>query len=100
MKKNMFSDPSFDLSVSLILFSLAFLVAGIIWAITKKRFLALLVFSLLGNLSFLVNIGSMMFDFYSIKWVGYFSLLVWPVLNIYLLINYFSNKNKNENKKT
>jgi len=100
MKKNMFSNPSFDLSVSLILFSLAFLVAGIIWAITKKRFLALLVFSLLGNLSFLVNIGSFMFESYDLKWLQYLSLLVWPVLNIYLLINYFSNKNKNENKKT
>ncbi|HAI74048.1 MAG TPA: hypothetical protein DCS28_03310 [Candidatus Moranbacteria bacterium] len=90
----MFSDPSFDLSVSLTFLGLSFLIALVIWAITKKRFLSLIIFSVLGNLSFLVNIGSFMFDSYSLKWFQYFSLFIWPILNIYLIISYFSKKNE------
>ncbi|MFA5961778.1 MAG: hypothetical protein WC848_03805 [Parcubacteria group bacterium] len=88
----MFSDPTFDLKLSLGLLGLSVLVALIILATTKKKFLALVVFSVLGNLSFLLNIGSMMFDFYDVKWLGYFALLIWPIINIYLIIKYFSQK--------
>lgn len=93
----MFSDPSFDLNVSLIFLGVSFLIALIVWAITKKRFLPLIVFSILGNLSFLVNVltRSEMFISYGITWLQYFSLLIWPILNIYLIIKYFSKNEKN-----
>lgn len=88
----MFTNPALDLKISLMLLAVSFIVALIIWAITKKRFLALVIFSILGNLSFLVNIGSFMFDSYNLKWLQVFSLLIWPLINIYLLIKYLSKK--------
>ena len=87
-----FSDPAFDLKLSLNFLGMSFIIAIIILAITRKKFLSLVIFSVLGNLSFLVNIGSRMFVSYDIKWLGYFSLFIWPILNIYLIIKYFQNK--------
>lgn len=90
----MFSDPSLDLGISLTLLGISVLVAFVFWALTKKKSLALLVFSLLGNLSFLISIESRMFHIYNIAWLQYGALFIWPILNIYLLINYFSKKNE------
>lgn len=87
-----FSDPGFDLNVSLSLFAVSVIVALVVLGTTKNRLKAFVIFSVLGNLSFLVNIGSRMFIAYDIKWLQIFSLLVWPILNIYLLIKYFSKK--------
>jgi hypothetical protein len=89
-----FSDPAFDLKLSLNLLGLSFIIALIVWAVTKKKFLSLVIFSVLGNLSFLVNIGSRMFISYDLKWVGYFSLFIWPVINIYLVIKYWQKRKK------
>ncbi len=94
----MFSNPAFDLSVSLILLGLSVIVALIILVITRKKFLSLVIFSVLGNLSFLINAGSFMFDSYNIKWLQYFSLSLWPLLNIYLIIKYFQTKKNEKNK--
>ncbi|MEI7750046.1 MAG: hypothetical protein WCJ25_03505 [Candidatus Moraniibacteriota bacterium] len=80
------SNPAFDLESSLFLLGVSFVISIIVLAVSRKWFRALLVFSILGNLSFLVNIGSMMFDFYSIRWLGIFSLYIWPFVNIYLLL--------------
>ena len=91
-KSMFFSDPTMDLKISLALLVVSFVVALIIWAISKKKFLAIVIFSVLGNLSFLVNIGSFMFDSYNLKWLQMFSLLIWPIINIYLIIKYFSKK--------
>ena len=91
-EKSMFADPLFDLNLSLFFLGLSVVVALIILAITRKKLLALVVFSVLGNLSFLINIGSFMFDSYNIKWLQIFSLLIWPLLNMYLIIKYFKNK--------
>ena len=95
-----FSDPAFDLKLSLNLLGLSAVIAIIIWAITRKKFLALVIFSVLGNLSFLINVftSSEMFRVYGIAWLKYFSLLIWPIINIYLIINFIKNKNvKKEN---
>jgi uncharacterized sodium:solute symporter family permease YidK len=75
----------------------SFIVGLITWAISRKWFLALIVFSILGNLSFLVNIGSRMFVSYGIKWFGYFSLFIWPLITIFLIIKYRKQKNGNKN---
>lgn len=87
-----FSDPAFDLKLSLNLLGLSLIIALIILAATRKKFLSLVVFSILGNLSFLLNIGSMMFDFYGIKWMGYFALIFWPIINIYLAVKYINSR--------
>ncbi|EKE15571.1 MAG: hypothetical protein ACD_11C00133G0002 [uncultured bacterium] len=87
-----FSDPGFDLKVSLGLLIFSVIIGLIVLVATKNKFKALVIFSVLGNLSFLVNIGSRMFIAYNIKWIGYFALVAWPIINIYLLIKYFSKK--------
>jgi len=97
-EKNMFENPSFDLNVSLTLLGLSVLVALIILAITRKKFLSLVFFSVLGNVSFLINAGSFMFDSYNIKWLQIFSLILWPIINIYLIIKYIRNKKLNRKK--
>jgi hypothetical protein len=84
------SDLQLDLGVSLTLFAFSIIVALIVLVVTKKRFLAGFTFSIMGNLSFLVNIGSAMFDSYGMKWLQVFSLLIWPAINIYLVIKYIS----------
>lgn len=87
-----FSDPGFDLRVSLGLLVFSAIVGLVVLAKTRNKFKAFVIFSVLGNLSFLANIGSRMFIAYNIKWLGYFALIFWPILNIYLLIKYFSKK--------
>jgi hypothetical protein len=87
-----FSDPKLDLQISLGLLIISAIISLLIFIFTKKKFLALIIFSVLGNLSFLINIGSFMFDSYHIKWLQFFSLLIWPVINIFLIIKYHSHK--------
>jgi len=89
-----FSDPQFDLKISLYLFATAVIIGMIVFGKTKKKFLSLMVFSILGNLSFLINIQSFMFDSYDLKWLQFFSLLIWPIINIALLIKYFSKSDR------
>ncbi len=90
----LFGDPSIDLKISIFLLAVSLVIALLVFAIAKRKFLALVVFSILGNLSFLLNIGSEMFVSYGIKWLGYFSLLVWPIINILLIIYYVRTKPK------
>lgn len=96
-KKYMFSYPDLDLKISLTLLAISFVIGLITWGFSKKWFLGLIVFSILGNLSFLINIGSRMFVSYDMKWLGYFSLFLWPFLNIFFIIKY--RKIKNEGNK-
>ena len=94
--KNMmfFSDPQFDLKISLYLFAFSVLVGLIVLGKTKNKFLATMVFSILGNLSFLINMWSRMFISYDLEWLQIFSLLIWPIINIALLIKYFSKSDR------
>ena len=65
VKKSIFSDPSFNLKLRLNLLGLSLAIALVIFVITRKRFLPLVIFSVLGNLSFLVNIGLFSFAKFS-----------------------------------
>jgi len=95
----MFSYPDLDLKISIALLIISFIIGLVTWGFSRKWFLGLIVFSILGNLSFLGNIGSFMFVSYDIKWLGYFSLFFWPFLNIFLIIKYRKIKNeKNRNR--
>ena len=84
----MFSYPSMDLQISIALLVASFIIGIITWAISRKWFLGLIVFSILGNLSFLGNIESRMFNVFHIVWLKYFSLFIWPLINIFLIIRY------------
>lgn len=95
--KNMFSYPDIDLKISVALLIVSFISGLITWGISKKWFLAIIIFSILGNLSFLGNIGSLMFDFYQINWLKYLSVFIWPFINVALIIIYRKQKNENKN---
>ena len=89
-----FGSPKVDLQIAIFFLVMSFIISLIVFATAKRKFLAVAVFSVLGNLSLLLNIGSRMFVSYNIKWLGYFSLLIWPLLNIFLIIYYAKSKSK------
>lgn len=88
-----FSNPVLDMQITTTLLILSAIVAVIVFAVSRKIFKTLVVFSVLANLSFLVNIGSRMFISFGLLWLQYFSLIIWPVINIFLIIKYNQRKN-------
>jgi len=95
----MFSYPDLDLKISIALLIISFIIGLVTWGFSRKWFLGLIVFSILGNLSFLGNIESRMFYIYHLRWLKYFSLFAWPLVNIFLIIKYRKIKNeKNRNR--
>jgi len=87
-------DPSIDLWITVFLVGVSFIISLVVFALAKRKILALIVFSILVNLSLLLNIGSEMFRVYHIKWLGYFSILIWPLLNIFFIAYYIRTKPK------
>jgi len=87
-----FSNPVLDMQITIALAVISAIIALIVLAFSKNLFKTLVVFSVLANLSFLINIGSFMYLSYELIWLQYFSLLVWPIINIVLIIKYFKNK--------
>ncbi|HLM83607.1 MAG TPA: hypothetical protein VK254_00125 [Candidatus Bathyarchaeia archaeon] len=83
-----FGDPGIDLLITAFLLGVCLIISLIVLALAKRKILALIVFSVLANLSIWLNIGSGMFGFYSIMWLKYFSVFIWPILNIFLIIYY------------
>jgi hypothetical protein len=83
-----FSSPSLDLQLSLLLLGVSFFVSVVIYIFKRNLILSLIWFSILGNLSFLVNLGSRMYSFYKIEWFAYFVFIFWPLLNLFLIIFY------------
>lgn len=89
--------PDVDLLISEVLLMISSVTGLIVWGISKKWFLALIVFSVMGNLSIIVNADSRMFDAYGIVWLKYFSLIIWPIINVVLIIKYRKEKNASKN---
>ena len=87
-----FGSPSIDLKITIFLLAVAFIVSLIVLAAAKRKLLALVVFSVLANLAFLLNIGSRMFVVYHFLWFGYFSLFIWPLISIFLIYYYIRSK--------
>jgi len=79
---------SADLKATIFLLIISFFVALILYVTKRNIFFSALIFSVLTNLSFLLNSGSDMFDYYNIVWLLYFSFFIWPILNILLIIWY------------
>jgi len=86
--------PSFDLQVSIWLLVLSFAISLIFYFLRRNFIFSILLFSVLGNLSFLFNIGSRMFVTYNMIWFSYFSLFIWPIINLLLIIYYAYKKNQ------
>jgi len=74
----------------IVLFSIVF------FLMSKKIFLSLVILSLLTNGIFLVAIflRSPIFQIYHVQWLQYFSLFIWPIFNIFLLIRYVWKKKR------
>lgn len=92
----MFSYPDLDLKISITLLIISLVIGLATWAFSRKWKLGFVVFSILGNLSFLISIESRMFYIYHLVWLKYVTIFAWPLINIILIINY--RKQKNENK--
>lgn len=80
-----FGSSGIDLKITIFLLAVSFLISLVVLLFSKKIYLAVLVFSVLSNISFLLNIGSEMFVVYHFLWFGYFSLFIWPLLNIFMI---------------
>lgn len=85
-----FGSSSIDLQVIIFLLGIFFITSLVIFAIAKRKFLAVLVFSILANAVFFLSVltGSEFFRAYHIIWFSYFSFFIWPILNIFLIIHY------------
>ena len=83
-----FDDPSLDLEISLVLLGVSFIISVFIFIFKRNFKLALIWFSVLGNLSFLVNLGSRMYSFYRIEWFAYIVFIFWPLANLFLIFIY------------
>lgn len=89
-----FGSSTIDLKITIFLLVISLLISLAVWLYSKKIVVAFLILSVLSNASFLVNIGSEMFDFYNIVWFLYFSVLIWPIINIILIIYYLKSNPK------
>jgi len=83
-----------DLQITIFFLIVSFLISLVAWFFSKKFFVALLVFSILADISFLVNIGSEMFHVYHIMWLKYFSVFIWPIINVILIVYYAKTSQK------
>lgn len=66
----------------------------IIFAVSKNKLLPLLIFSVLVNGIFLfaILLRSLFFRIYGVEWLQYFSVFLWPLINIIFIIWYVRNK--------
>lgn len=83
-----------DETVVAYLIGFSFLVSLLILLFSRKIRVALISFSVLLNGVFLLGIYSRSDFFYinNLEWFGYFSLFVWPILNIIFIILYARRK--------
>lgn len=93
-----FSDPIGDMYITLILWGIGAVIA-IPFALRRSSWLLFgMLVSIFGNVAFLLNIGSLMFSFYHIDWFSYFSLFIWPLINICLMIKYLKKNERNKDR--
>ncbi len=87
-----FSDPIFDMQVTLGIMALGFCISLVVFLVKRNIWLAGMIFSIIGNMAFLLNIGSRMFQFYHILWMYWISIVVWPLWNLLWIVFYVRNK--------
>ncbi len=104
-KKNMINDIGIGsvknewiLNTFFLTFALALSIY--IWKRRKNLLMGILIFSLLGNLVFYTDSGSLFYSIYHLKWIVKFTLWYWPWINLVLLIFIIINFIKNKYVKT
>lgn len=77
-----------------LLFLIALIVSVFVFLRTKKINLSVLVFSFLGSsiLFFEAINNALWFQIYSVEWLQYSSLFIFPVINIILIVLYVRKK--------
>ncbi|PIP24123.1 MAG: hypothetical protein CO142_01765 [Candidatus Moranbacteria bacterium CG_4_9_14_3_um_filter_44_28] len=85
-----FGSSSIDLQIIILLLGISVIASLVVFAVAKRKFLAVPIFSILVNAIFFLAVltGSEIFRAYRIIWFGYFSFFIWPLLNIFLIIHY------------
>jgi hypothetical protein len=86
-----------DLRIMFFLVGLSFLISLVIFVVSKKKFLSLLLFSILANASIYsaVLVESAIFRIYDLYWLRDFSRFYWPIINLILLAILIINWSKN-----
>jgi hypothetical protein len=92
---------SMDLQLTIFLLIVSLIISVAIFAFTRMARVSLLVFSLLSNAIFLLGAftHSEMFRAYGLVWLEFFSVFIWPVLNIIFIIWYVRTGAKAKPKK-
>lgn len=85
-----------DLVVLSWLFGILIFVVFFVFLRTKNAHLSLLIFSIFSNILILIPFlsRSLIFRIYHIEWLQYFSVFIWPILNIFLIIRYVRTKKR------
>lgn len=78
-------NPEADLRLSIIGVVIGLVVTAIYYWKTKRKLTSLKIFSVLSNISFILN-GGDLFWYYHIGWFGLFTYYVWPVINVMLFV--------------
>lgn len=96
-----FGSSTIDLEITITLLVISLIIAFIAGFLSKRILIAILIFSFLGNLVFLLDAftHSEIFRDYGLMWLGYFSFFVWPILNILLTIYFIRTNSKVKPKK-
>lgn len=87
--------PSIE-TILLYLFCGAVFSSLIFLLVSRNLFLSLIVLSILTNLVFFPDAisNSLWFRIYNVQWFRYFSVFVWPIINIFLIIWYVWKKKR------
>jgi len=90
-----FGDTKNEWIIIIFFLFIALILSFYVWR--KRDSLAgIFTFSLLGNLIFYMDSGSLFFDVYHLKWIVKFTLCYWPWINlalfVLLVVNYIRNK--------
>jgi len=83
------SSPTGDMELLIKMLIWIAIVAFIVALFHRRILSGIVVFSILGNIVVLLNVGSRLFYFYDIEWLQYVAVFFWPFLNIFLLGGWF-----------
>jgi hypothetical protein len=83
----LFSDPIGDMHITLFLVIVGIIISFVVGLMKRSWYRFFIWASLSGNAVFLLNVftHSRLFTFYHIEWMKFFSLIVWPGINLMLL---------------
>jgi len=96
-----FGGPEIDLQIIIFLLGISLLASVSVLIFAKRKILSPVLFSILVNSIFFMAVltSSDIFDAYNIVWLLYFSVFIWPVLNIVFIVWYASTGAKMKPKK-